>query len=163
MKDAIQIDDQWYVLATSPHADDRTRVLKEGETFGLFDRYGDIQHIGLGEQGLYHEGTRYLSRFELNIDKRRPMLLHSTVREDNSLLTVDLTTPDLYKDDEFIIPKGTLHIFRAKLLWQGAHYEHLRIVNYRRHPITLKLDFSFDADYADIFEVRGVKRKLYWQ
>lgn len=159
MKDVIQIDDQWYVLATSSRADDRTRVLKEGESFGLFDRYGDIQHIGLGEQGLYHEGTRYLSCFELNINKRRPLLLHSTVREDNSLLTVDLTTPDLYADNELIIPKDTLHIFRAKLLWQGVHYEHLRIVNYRRHPIKLELDFSFDADYADIFEVRGVKRK----
>ncbi len=159
MKDVIQINDQWYVLATSSRADDRTRVLKEGESFGLFDRYGDIQHIGLGEQGLYHEGTRYLSCFELNINKRRPLLLHSTVREDNSLLTVDLTTPDLYADNELIIPKDTLHIFRAKLLWQGVHYEHLRIVNYRRHPIKLELDFSFDADYADIFEVRGVKRK----
>ena len=159
MKDVIQIDDQWYVLATSSRADDRTLVLKEGESFGLFDRYGDIQHIGLGEQGLYHEGTRYLSRYELNINKRRPLLLHSTVREDNSLLTVDLTTPDLYADNELIIPKDTLHIFRAKLLWQGVQYEHLRIVNYRRHSIKLELDFSFDADYADIFEVRGVKRK----
>lgn len=159
MKDVIQIKDQWYVLATSSRADDRTLVLKEGESFGLFDRYGDIQHIGLGEQGLYHEGTRYLSCFELNINKRRPLLLHSTVREDNSLLTVDLTTPDLYADNELILPKDTVHIFRAKLLWQEVHYEHLRIVNYRRHPIKLQLDFSFDADYADIFEVRGVKRK----
>jgi len=159
MKDVIQINDQWYVLATSSRADDRTFVLKQGESFGLFDRYGDIQHIGLGEQGLYHEGTRYLSSFELNINKRRPLLLHSTVREDNSLLTVDLTTPDLYEDDELIIPKDTLHIFRAKLLWHGVYYEHLRVVNYRRHPIKLELDFSFAADYADIFEVRGVKRK----
>jgi len=159
MKDVIQINDQWYVLATSSRTDDRTLVLKQGESFGLFDRYGDIQHIGLGEQGLYHEGTRYLSRYELHINKRRPMLLHSTVREDNSLLTVDLTTPDLYVDNELIIPKDTLHIFRAKLLWQGVHYEHLRIANYRRHPIKLELNFSFDADYADIFEVRGVKRK----
>lgn len=159
MKDVIQIKDQWYVLATSSRADDRTLVLKEGESFGLFDRYGDIQHIGLGEQGLYHEGTRYLSCFELNINKRRPLLLHSTVREDNSLLTVDLTTPDLYADNELILPKDTVHIFRAKLLWQEVHYEHLRLVNYRRHPIKLQLDFSFDADYADIFEVRGVKRK----
>lgn len=159
MKDVIQINDQWYVLANSSRADDRTLVLKEGESFGLFDRYGDIQHIGLGEQGLYHEGTRYLSCFELNINKRRPLLLHSTVREDNSLLTVDLTTPDLYADNELIIPKDTVHIFRAKLLWKGVHHEHLRIVNYRRHPIKLELNFSFDADYADIFEVRGVKRK----
>jgi len=158
MKDVIQINDQWYVLATSSRADDRTWVLKDGESFALFDRYGDIQHIGMGEQGIYHEGTRYLSCFEFSVNKRRPLLLHSTVREDNSLLTVDLTTPDLYEHSELIIPKGVLHIFRAKLLWKGVYYEHLRITNYRNRNIQLDLDFNFHADYSDIFEVRGTTR-----
>jgi hypothetical protein len=108
MDDAILIEDKWYVLATSSRADDRTLVLKQGETFGLFDRHGDIQHIGIGDQGLYHEGTRFLSRFELSINQRRPMLLNSMVKKDNSLMTVDLTTPDLYVSGQRSIPKGTL-------------------------------------------------------
>ncbi len=157
-EDVIQIDDQWYVLATSSRADDRTRVLKQGETFGLFDRYGDIQHIGIGEQGLFHDGTRFLSEFELNINGRRPMLLNSTVKEDNSLLVVDLTNPDLYKSAKCIIPKGGIHLFRAKLLWQGVHYEHLRASNFSNEMVKFDLDFIFDADYSDLFEVRGVKR-----
>ena len=57
MEDVIRIRNQFYILATSPLADGRTRVLKDGETFAVFDRYGDIQPTGLGEQGLYHEGT----------------------------------------------------------------------------------------------------------
>src|ERR671918_722842 len=97
MQELIQVEDKWYVLATSSRADDRTRVLKHGETFGLFDRHGDIQVLGAGEQGLYYEGTRFLSRLELEINHARPLLLNSTVREDNSLLMVDLTTPDLYE------------------------------------------------------------------
>jgi glycogen debranching enzyme len=159
MEDVIQIDDQWYILATSSRADDRTRVLKHGETFGVFDRYGDIQHIGIGEQGLYYEGTRFLSRYELSVNQRRPMLLNSTVKEDNSIMTVDLTTPDLYSGDERCIPKGTLHIFRSKLLYKDVQYEHFRLNNFGKEPCSFSLEFRFDADYSDIFEVRGVKRE----
>lgn len=158
MKDVIQIEDRWYVLATSSRADDRTRVLKHGDTFAVFDAYGNIHHMGIGEQGLYHDGTRFLSHYEFNINGRRPMLLNSTVKEDNSLLTVDLTTPDLYYGDQLAIPKGTLHIFRAILLWEGVHYEHLRFSNYGEDEMTVDAAFDFDADYADIFEVRGQQR-----
>src|SRR5690606_28832445 len=109
-QELVQIDNRWYVLATSSRADDRTRVLKHGETFGLFDRHGDIQHHGPGEQGLYHQGTRFLSHFELTINERRPLLLNSTVKQDNSLLVVDLTTPELVDGDRVAIRKSTLHI-----------------------------------------------------
>jgi glycogen debranching enzyme len=159
MDDVIQIDDQWYILATSSRADDRTRVLKQGETFGVFDRYGDIQHIGIGEQGLYYEGTRFLSRYEMSVNQRRPMLLNSTVKEDNSIMTVDLTTPDLYSGHQRCIPKGTLHIFRSKLLFGDVQYEHFRLNNFGKEPCRFTLEFHFDADYSDIFQVRGVKRE----
>jgi glycogen debranching enzyme len=159
MEDVIQIKDQWYILATSPRAEDRTRVLKTEETFGLFDRFGDIQPIGIGEQGLYHEGTRYLSSFELTVNQRRPLLLNSSVAKDNVLLAVDLTTPDLYQDSELTIQKCSVHIFRSKLLRAGVCHEHIRVNNFGRKPVELVLDFLFDADFADIFEVRGVTRE----
>src|SRR3954447_24184191 len=59
--------DRFYIQATSPRADDRSRVLKHGDTFGVFDHYGDIRPIGLSEEGLYHEGTRFLSRLLLGL------------------------------------------------------------------------------------------------
>jgi hypothetical protein len=69
LDDIIQVKDQFYILATSSLADDRTRVLKQGDTFAVFDRHGDIRPVGLGVQGVYHEGTRYLSRLELRLGK----------------------------------------------------------------------------------------------
>ena len=93
-EEVIQVNDQFYILATSPRVDEQTRVLKQGDTFAVFDRFGDIQPAGLGEEGIYHEGTRLLSRLRLLVNDRRPLLLSSTVREDNLLLTVDLTNPD---------------------------------------------------------------------
>src|SRR5574338_1200682 len=148
MQDAIQIDDRWYVLATSSLADDRTRVLKQGDTFALFDRYGDVRHIGIAEQGLYHGGMRFLSQQQLLLNGVRPMLLNSTMKQDNSLLAVDLTNPDLAADGR-AIAKGTVHVFRGKLLWEAVLHEHLRVMNYGREPLDLTLTLKFAADYAD--------------
>ena len=101
--------EQFYILATSSRADDRTRVLKHGETFAVFDRFGDVQPVGLGEQGLYHDGTRFLSRLELRVG--RPPAAAAVARrckKDNDLLTVDLTNPDLHgpRPAQLVLPRG---------------------------------------------------------
>jgi hypothetical protein len=67
--------DAHHVLAASGAADDRTRVLKHGDTFAVFDHFGHIRHGGLGEEGLYHHGTRYLSGLTLELNGRRPFFL----------------------------------------------------------------------------------------
>src|SRR3954447_13011683 len=122
--EVVELHDRHYILATSSRTDDRTRVLKYGETFAVFDRFGDVQPVGLGEQGLYHDGTRFLSRLELRVGGRRPLLLSSTVKKDNDLLTVDLSNPDLMDQaGEVILPRGALHVFRTKFLYREACHE----------------------------------------
>ncbi len=159
MNDVIRIKDKFYILSTSSRIDDRTRVLKQGETFAVFDRFGDIQVVGTGEQGIYHEGTRFLSYLELRLGKNRPLLLSSTVKEENDLLTADLTNPDISSKGRQVFKRGTLHIFRSKFLWQGICYERLKLLNYGTSPIHIPLSIHFDSDFFDIFEVRGIKRK----
>jgi glycogen debranching enzyme len=56
------------------------------------------------------------------------------------------------------LPRGTVHIFRSQFLGAASHYEHLRILNYGLEQVRLALLFQFDADFADIFEVRGTRR-----
>ena len=157
--DVIEVGDQYYIHAKSSMADDRTRVLKHGDTFAVFDRYGDIQPVGMGEQGIFHQGTRFLSRLILNLDGKRPLLLSSTVREDNVLLAVDLTNLDVSVDGQVVLPRGSLHLYRSKFLWQGVCYERLRIRNYGLYPVDVSLSVRFESDFADIFEVRGQKRE----
>ena len=67
MDDILRVEDRYYILSTSSLADDRVRVLKYGETFAVFDRRGDIEPFGQGVQGIYHEGTRYLSQWALRL------------------------------------------------------------------------------------------------
>jgi glycogen debranching enzyme len=158
--EVLTFQEQFYIQATSSRTDDRTRVLKHGETFAVFDRFGDVQPVGLGEQGIYHEGTRFLSRLELRLGGRRPLLLSSTVKKENDLVTVDLTNPDLKNEAGHItLPRGVVHVFRSKFLWKGACYERLRVSNFGGAPIETDLILDYAADFADIFEVRGSKRE----
>ena len=159
MEEIIEVESTYYIRATSERVDDRTRVLKQGDTFALFDRRGDIHEIGLGEQGVYFEGTRFLSRLELLLNGRRPLLLSSTVHEDNALLAVDLTNPDIIRNGDVVVPSGTIHIFRASFLWDGCCYERIRVSNHGLAPVDATLTLRFDADFADIFEVRGARRE----
>ncbi len=148
--DTIGIDSQ-------PRVDDRTRVLKHGESFAVFDRYGDILE-GMVEQGIFFQGTRYVSHLELLVGGVRPLLLNSTVKNDNTLLTVDLANADLYQEGRRVLCHSKVHIFRATMLWRGVCYEHLRFTNYTDAPVNLPVEFRFNADFADLFEVRGAKR-----
>ncbi|MGQ0696566.1 MAG: amylo-alpha-1,6-glucosidase [Nitrospiraceae bacterium] len=158
MKAINRQNDQCYIVACSSTTDDHFEVLKQGDTFGVFDRYGDIHSFSPGPQGLYHEGTRFLSRFELTINGERPLLLSSTVKEDNALLSVDLTNPDTTHDGQTAIARGVLHLSRTRFLWQGLCFERLRLHNYSLYPIPVRLSITLDADFADLFEVRGKKR-----
>lgn len=157
MSEVIRVRGQYYILATSPLADDRSRVLKQGETFAIFDPYGDIRRLGKGEQGIYHKGTRHVSRSTMLLGGERPLLLSSSVAEDNVLLAVDLTNPDIKLGDTGV-PRGLLHIFRSIFLWEGSCYQRLRLFSYGSKDIGVDLSIAYEADFADIFEVRGVQR-----
>lgn len=158
-KEVIRIRDRFYILATSPLADTRTQVLKHGETFAVFDRYGDIERIGQGAQGVYHEGTRYLSRMVLRLQGSRPMLLSSAVKEDNMLLAVDLTNSDITDNGSVLLTRGALHLAREKFLWEATCYERIAVTSYSLAPISVSLSLQFEADFADVFEVRGMRRE----
>ena len=158
-EDLLTIDQEFYVRATSSLADTRTRVLKYGETFGVFNRYGDIESVGTVQLGLFHMETRHLSRLAFYLGQSKPLLLNSAIREDNSLFTVDATNLDTELSDTTHLPQGTIHIFRSTSLSNGLLHLHFRLHNYGLQANAVWLAFLFDADFADIFEVRGTPRK----
>src|SRR5713226_4442226 len=148
----------FYIPATGPATRPR-RTLKHDDTFVVLDSHGDIGASAGGPDGLFHCDTRFLSRLELLLDGVQPLLLGSNVRDDDTLLTVDLTNPDMYVDDHLVLPKDTLHIVRTIFLWHDTAYQRLAIRNHGDHPVDLRLTMLFDSDFADLFEVRGLRRK----
>ncbi len=157
-RDVIEVDQQFYIRASSALADDRTRVLMNGDTFAIFDRGGDIQPVGFGQQGIFHDETRHLSRLEMLLCGFRPLLLSSTIREDNVLFAIDLTNPDIQLESGASLPRGTVHIYRTKFLTELVCYDRITVNNYGDTAVDLDISFAFEADFADIFEVRGEKR-----
>jgi glycogen debranching enzyme len=153
------VTQQYYIAAGSTPSDDRARVLKYGKSFAVFNRYGDIEPFGLGEHGIFFEGTRYLSEFVLNVWNARPLLLSSTIKPDNFVFTADLENVDVGEDQHVTIPRGTLHIVRSRFLWNSVCYEEIKIFNYGMTPLDVPLKLTVAADFADIFEVRGSKRE----
>lgn len=136
----------------------RPRTLKHGDSFALFDRAGDLDGLPGSPEGLFHLDTRYLSQLGLRVNGQAPVLLGSAVSADNITLTCDLTNPEMPGDAGGPMPRGRLHLRRTKFVWNGACHERVALRNYGHHKRQVRLDFTFGADFADLFEVRGRNR-----
>jgi glycogen debranching enzyme len=151
---------EFYIPATSSLQERRPRTLKHGDTFGMFDHYGNIVPGEGSPEGIYHKDTRFLSTLQLLINDRRPLLLSSIVQDNNALLTVDLTNPDFFDErGRLDLAKDTIHIVRAKFIWEGCAYERLAVRNFDTRAHDIRITLLFQADFADLFEVRGHKRR----
>jgi glycogen debranching enzyme len=135
------------------------RALKYGDTFVVFDGRGDIGTSSDGSSGLFHMDTRHLSRLELLVNERPPLLLGSNLRDDNSAFSVDLTNPDLMDGQSIVLEKDRVHILRTIFLWRDTAYQRLAVRNYSDRAVDLRLSMLFANDFADIFEVRGAHRE----
>ncbi len=147
----------FYIPATGTPSRPRLS-LKHGDCFAVLDSFGDVGASSGAPDGLFYCDTRHLGQLELKINGMQPMLLGSNVRDDNSMLTVDLTNPDFYVDDRLALPKDTVHIVRTLFLWRATAYQRIRIRNHGERPVQLSLSLSFASDFADLFEVRGLRR-----
>ena len=125
----------------------------------MFDSHGDIGASAGGQDGLFDCDTRYLSHLELLIDGVQPLLLHSAIKDDNLNYYVDLTNPDIYADGKIVLLKDTVHISRTIYLCDGSLRERIGLMNHGAEPVSFTLSLAFASDFADIFEVRGIKRE----
>ena len=148
----------FYIPATGPETRLR-RTLKHDDSFLVIDAHGDIgASAGTGD-GLFYRDTRFLSHLEMRINGTQPLLLGSNLRDDNAILTVDLTNADIFSSDRVIIlEKDTLHISRSVYVWRNTVYQRLALRNHGAHPLSLVLSITFANDFADVFEVRGMRR-----
>ena len=135
------------------------RTLKHGDCFVVLDSHADIGATPGGPDGIFFCDTRHLSHLEMLLNGQQPLLLGSNVRDDNSILTVDLTNPDIYLDQKLVLPKDMLHVVRTLFLWRGAAYQRLRMQNHGDLPFDVRLSLAFASDFADLFEVRGLRRQ----
>ena len=157
-----------------------TLTLKDDDLFLVTDTLGNIggslRDDLTASMGLFCSDTRFLSRLELQIEGRSPVLLHSTA-EKGFVLSVLCTNPRL--DDKerlrpaeplesealseeekplFAPPTAESIAISREIVLNGSLFEEINIRNYNTSPVRFQLSLSFDADFVDLFEVRGYGR-----
>jgi glycogen debranching enzyme len=134
-----------------------TITVKDDDLFLVTDTMGNISDCYLygstPSMGMFCRDTRFLSRLELQIEGRSPILLSSNA-DKGFALSVLCTNPDL----ENLFKADTVGI-RRELVLNGALFEEIEVANYNTTSIVFELSLSFDADFVDLFEVRGHHRQ----
>jgi glycogen debranching enzyme len=139
-------------------------VLKHDNLFMLSNAYGDVQIDGRG-LGLYDGDTRMLSTYELRLNGIRPVVLRAGSAA-NYRGTLQLTNPDYINNppagaaepaSEIVLRRHSLGMVRERVIADGFG-EKITVVNYTTASERARLTLVLDADYADIFELRGVVR-----
>jgi glycogen debranching enzyme len=132
-------------------------VLSSGPAFAVLNSRGDIRLEDNPEAGLFFDDTRYLSRSTLELvgaDLRE--LSSDTTREYVS--QVDLTLASERRLEGIDDPKLFFHLRRRQLI-EHDMVERVELSNYHHKPVDVELVFRHEADFADLFEVRGFRRK----
>jgi glycogen debranching enzyme len=143
---------------------DLLRVLKHDDLFAVFDArgdfYGQLHAVGpsVGADGLFQDDTRILSQLVLRLNGEMPELLSGDIGPDNVVFTAHLTNPPFQDRRNRMIPRAKIHLLRRRLLWRRKLYEAIQVRNFSDECVTFDLTFDSDADFRDVFEIRGAVR-----
>lgn len=131
-------------------------TLKDNDLFLITDLLGNISGFDDDDAnsslGLFCQDTRFLSRLELQIEQQAPILLSSDAQS-GFALTALCANPHI--GDR--IPAEMVGIQRDIVL-NGGLFEELTLTNYSTQPVRFELSLSFNADFVDLFEIRGRQR-----
>jgi glycogen debranching enzyme len=140
-----------------PRVPIRLVALKHGDTFIVADSNGDI--LGEGD-GLFQNDTRILSRWRLTIGGKAPVLLSSSLSQDNVTFTTNLTNRPLPPLGGQSMKEGVIHIERKRLIFHERVYERITFTNFAREATRIPFTLEYEADFVDMFEVRGLTRPV---
>ena len=120
------------------------QTILEGSTFCICDERGDVREK---THGLFADDTRFLSRLELTIDGKPPLLLSSGNVEYFSAAYF-LRNPLTNR-----LPLDSVLIKRERFVGNGMQ-DHIDLTNETTEPLELRLELHVAADFADIISVK---------
>lgn len=129
--------------------------IKWGDMFLITDDSGNVTPPGASDLGLVWRDTRFLSEYELGVPGKIPTVLSSRIKH-NAFSVIDLTFTGIGNEQEF--ETHYVHLRREQLL-HGGLQERITVTNFYLDNVRFVLQLRFAADYADIFEMRGMERK----
>src|SRR5690606_19833130 len=130
-------------------------ILRNDGISGVSLPSGDIDADTEPATGIYCRDTRYLSRLRLSLGGLAPRLLDAQLLP--HALTSVYTNPRLVLPDGSFLP-GQHLVLRRRRVIERSVFEQLTISNYSTQHVNVPILISIDADFRDIFEVRGFQR-----
>jgi glycogen debranching enzyme len=119
----------------------------DGSTFAVSDRRGDMEGGPGDDRGLFRADTRFLSRWILTLDGRRPNVLSiDDVHYFRAQLFMALTSGTVYVD-------SNLSVVRRREIADGF-VEVIELLNHEVRPLDVVVEVEAGADFADLFEVK---------
>ncbi len=131
-------------------------ALKAGTTFVCVRPDGDIRAARASGEGLYARDTRHLSELRLTVGGLAPVLLSSSMQSGHHAV-INATNPT-QRLGEVEVPQETLNVRRTVLIADRLYYR-VRVRSFRPEMVATTVELLLGADFADVFEVRGVGRR----
>ena len=126
---------------------DRQVSLLKGSTFIVSDRLGDVTPRVGDPSGLFYRDMRHLSRWQLRLNGRElDALAAESLEYDEAIFYLVEPTRSVYRNP-------AMSLIRRREVGDGIR-EHLELINHGQHEVHVEITILFDADFADLFEVK---------
>ncbi len=136
----------------------RHRTIKHNHLYLVDDFQGNITYQNTSGMGLYHLDTRFLSCFEIKLHGTDPIPLLSST-EMGFMSTIVFTNGPIETTTEagkpILLNPESIQLKRETVLY-GLQFERYWLISYNPEPIYIELSFTFDADFKDMFDIRGI-------
>lgn len=133
-------------------------VLKDNHIQVVTDQFGDIPWGNDEGLGLYYYDTRYLSAYQVLVNGLQPIYL-SHAAERDYIATFQYVNPDFALPDGSVAPRQSISIRRSRFVDGRAFRERLGFYNCNHVAVDVEVTLRFDADFRDMFAVRGFCRQ----
>jgi glycogen debranching enzyme len=131
-------------------------ALKEDDLQFISNQAGDVPAHNPGGLGLYFRDTRYLNRFEMLVNGMQPVFLSNSV-EKHYIATFQFVNPPLILADGTRVQQQTISIRRSRFVSDTGLFERVGFFNCNHFEAQIEVVLGLDADFKDIFTVRGFK------
>jgi glycogen debranching enzyme len=126
--------------------DQQISILK-GSTFVVSDRLGDVTGAPRNPNGLFYRDMRHLSRWQLRLNGRELSVLSAeTLEYDEAVFFLIEPTGTIYRNP-------AMSLVRRRQVADGMR-EHLELHNHGLERVEVEISLLFNADFADLFEVK---------
>ena len=126
--------------------DGQVSILR-GSAFVVSDRLGDVTPMVGNANGLFYRDMRHLSRWQLRLNGRE---LHALAAES---LEYDEAVFYLVEPTGTVYRNPAMSLIRRREVADGMR-EQLELINHGLQDVHVEITIIFDADFADLFEVK---------